>query len=732
MDDLATLNDAQKTAVLHPSGPCMVIAGAGSGKTRVITHRIAHLIEQGTAPWNILAVTFTNKAAREMRERIETLLGSSAQDLWIGTFHAMLGRVLRREAEHLDYTSQFTIYDKIDSQSLIKQILGELKLDYPPPKVMYAISQAKTKLLSPKDYAAYEQKEHTSMPIAQVYTHYASRCKAANAMDFDDLLYNAYLLFSTHPEQLNSYQDRFKHILVDEFQDTNLCQYLIVRLLSQQHKNLYVVGDDAQSIYSFRGATIANVFEFQKDYPDHTMVRLEQNYRSSQTIVESSNALMQGSKQRIPKKLWTDNATGAPILLEQNMSEEEEGRFIASYLFENKHSHQIPYEDMAVLYRTHRQSRAIEDALRRLSIPYTIYGGLAFYERKEIKDIIAYLRFIVNGNDEIAFRRIINQPKRGLGDSSVSRILAVATEHNLSIWETIQAHQQYFNTRISNLLEPFRLLVEKCKDLAEQADAYEVTKQVVEDSKLISTLDGDENEQLARKENIEELFAALHSFVNRPFDPQSENRQDLAAFLQEAALATSADNTQDDSIRLMTVHSAKGLEFRSVVVAGVEEGFFPSGMAKNTAEQEEERRLFYVALTRAKERLVISYTLSRYQYGNRDMRQISRFVKSLPKEYIKAPGLDPWANQSSASNTLQNIRRQNLKRLPNAQGQDMSYTEGIDEYQIQEGTRVLHNMFGKGTIINTSGGQSPKVRIKFDNGEEKTLLLQYAKLSVID
>ncbi|HEX6223637.1 MAG TPA: UvrD-helicase domain-containing protein, partial [Chryseolinea sp.] len=605
MNYLESLNEPQQEAVINTEGPCMLIAGAGSGKTRVLTYRIAHLISKGVDPFNIMALTFTNKAAKEMRERIEKVVGHDARNLWMGTFHSVFARILRAEARHLDYPNNFTIYDTDDSKTLIKNIIKELGLDdqaYKPSTVFNRISAAKNSLISWQDYLANaelmgDDAANLRPEIGKIYKTYALRCFKAGAMDFDDLLFNTDKLFKEHLEVLNKYQHRIQYILVDEFQDTNLCQYFIIRKLAAVRQNICVVGDDAQSIYAFRGADITNILNFERDYPDLKIIKLEQNYRSTQNIVNAANSVIKKNRAQLPKNVWTANEEGALIELIKAVSDNEEGRLIATSIFQEKMQHQLKFSDFVVLYRTNSQSRAIEEALRRMNIKYKVVGGLSFYQRKEIKDLLAYMRYSINQQDEASFRRIINLPKRGIGDSTIDKIIVAANDHDISIWEVVQKAESFIGGRAAAPIGDFVAMIKRFGIEVERKDAYDAAFEIAKGSGLLRELYEDKTvEGLSRYENVQELLNAIKEFVD---DPERQEKG-LGSFLQEVSLVTGQDEDKDkdpEKVTLMTIHMAKGLEFRNVYIVGLEEDLFPSQMMlSNRAELEEERRLFYVAI----------------------------------------------------------------------------------------------------------------------------------------
>lgn len=748
MDYLNELNESQREAVLHTEGPAMIIAGAGSGKTRVLTYRIAHLIKaHGVDPFNIMALTFTNKAAREMRNRIEPIAGTDARNLWMGTFHSVFARILRAEAHHIGYPNNFTIYDTDDAKALLKTIVKDFNLDentYKPNMLYSRISAAKNQLITWEQYLAnpelLENDRAQQRPeIGRIYQAYALRCYKSGAMDFDDILLNTHRLFSEHLEVLHKYQYRIHYILVDEFQDTNLCQYYIIRKLSNVHQNICVVGDDAQSIYAFRGATIANILNFERDYPDLKIFKLEQNYRSTQTIVEAANSVIRHNKAQIPKRIWTNNEQGSFIELIKALSDNEEARLIATSIFEEKMQHQLRYSDFAVLYRKNTQSRAFEEALRRSNIPYKIVGGLSFYQRKEIKDILAYLRFTLNHEDEAAFRRIVNLPKRGIGDATVDKIIVAAYEHGISIWEVLQNASTFLGNRAASPIESFVNLIKRCEIEVQRKNAYEAALEIAGASGLLRELHADKTDEgISRYENAQELFNAIREFVD---DAEREDKS-LNAFLQEVSLLTGQDEDKDtsDKVALMTIHMAKGLEFKYVYVAGLEENLFPSQMMLGSrADLEEERRLFYVAITRARQRLFLSYALTRYNYGRLQDCSPSRFLNEIDPAYLRTStrfkGMQsaPPPASGYAKTLINGIHRQQKSGTPQ---RTSSYTPPAnftpsDTSNLQAGMRVEHPRFGFGTVVQVDANlPDRKAKIRFDDFGEKTLLLSFAKLKI--
>ena len=648
-DYLSGLNEPQREAVTYINGPLMIIAGAGSGKTKVLTTRIAHLMANGVDAFNILALTFTNKAAAEMKERIEKILGNNeARNLYIGTFHSVFARILRGEAHRLGYPGNFTIYDTDDSRSVIKTVINELGLDdkhYKPNVVHNRISSAKNALVGPAEYATdyYIQQEdaRANRPaIAQVYAAYAARCFKNGAMDFDDLLLKMYELLKQHNEALSKYQRKFKYILIDEYQDTNAVQYQITKLLAAQHENICVVGDDAQSIYSFRGATIENILQFQKDYDDVKVVKLEQNYRSTQSILTIANEVIKNNKGQLPKELWTENETGEKIKLVRTMTDNEEGKFTADTIQEQKLRNHYFNKDFAILYRTNAQSRAFEESLRRMGIAYKIYGGISFYQRKEIKDMVAYLRVIVNPNDEEALKRIINYPARGIGKTTIEKLVIIANEQNIPMYQVVQrAAENGFKAGTLEALQNFVTMIKYFQSMLDKNNAFDVATQVGKHTNIVKELFNDKTtEGLAKYENIQELLNSIKEWTESPDNEDGEvGSKSLGSYLQQITLLTDADNDKEetDSVKLMTIHAAKGLEFACVFVAGIEETLFPNAMAINTREElEEERRLFYVAVTRAKQRLWLTYANARYRFGQLVQNEPSRFLDEMPEAFL--------------------------------------------------------------------------------------------------
>jgi DNA helicase-2/ATP-dependent DNA helicase PcrA len=774
MKYLEALNQAQREAVLHKEGPLMVIAGAGSGKTRVLTYRIAHLIGSGVDGFSILALTFTNKAAREMKNRIATLVGESeAKSLWMGTFHSVFARLLRADGHHLGFPSNFSIYDTQDSQRLISSIIKEMGLDkdvYKYKQIQQRISSFKNNLITVKAYFQNPELQEADAiarrpRIGDIYKEYVDRCFRAGAMDFDDLLLRTNELLSRFPEVLLKYQERFRYILVDEYQDTNHSQYLIVRALSDRFQNICVVGDDAQSIYSFRGANIDNMLNFQRDYDGVAVYRLEQNYRSTATIVNAANSVIAKNRDQLEKKVWTDNAVGNPIIVHRSPTDADEGRFVASTIFENKMNAQRHNHEFAVLYRTNSQSRAIEDALRKRDIPYRIYGGLSFYQRKEIKDLLAYLRLVVNPKDEEAFMRVVNFPARGIGQSTLEKIAVSANAKGMSAFEFIEDEAALSSASIGgsirNKLIQFSTMIRSFQLINNAHNAFETAEHVARKSGLIQEFKKDGTpEGVARLENLEELLNGIQDFVEGQKEID-EATGSLQEFLEDVALATDLDKAldNDDRVALMTIHLAKGLEFKQVFVVGLEEDLFPSAMSMNTrSELEEERRLFYVALTRAEEQAYLTYTINRYRWGKLIDAEPSRFIGEIDPQYVdnrvldagvsfrrfvdpslfgevdhsklrqvKPQGINPAERKKPTEEQLRSLRKLKPAKATAAVEQAMLY------HDLREGVKVSHERFGRGVVKSIVGiGAEKKAEIEFETGGIKTLLLRFAKLSVIN
>ncbi len=748
MLDLGSLNESQRNAVTHKEGPMMVLAGAGSGKTRVLTYRIAWLIENGMDPFNILALTFTNKAAREMKERIISVTGEDARNLWMGTFHSVFSRILRAEGNKVGFPSNFTIYDTDDSKSLIRSVIKGLNLDdklYKPNMVLNRISMAKNSLIGPDEYLeneslVSEDYESQRPELGRIYKEYFERCFRSQAMDFDDLLYYTHLLFSNNMDVLNKYQDRFRFVLVDEFQDTNYSQYLLTKKLASRFQNICVVGDDAQSIYAFRGADIGNILNFEKDYPDQEVFKLEQNYRSTKTIVEAANHVIANNKTQLSKEVWTDNEPGERIELVRASTDSEEGRLVSSSIFQEKMNKQLRNADFAILYRTNAQSRALEEALRKVNIPYRIYGGISFYQRKEIKDALAYMRFTINPKDEEALKRIINFPKRGIGPTTISKIIVLAEERKVSIWDIIGEAHKYFKGKIGNGIMEFASLIKHFQLESANKDAYSAAETIIKNSGLLKEYYEDKSiEGLARYENIQELLSGIREFTD---NTDSEDRS-LASFLQDIALLTDQDNDSgdDDRVTMMTIHAAKGLEFDHIFITGLEEDLFPSQMMMSSrADLEEERRLFYVAITRAKKKLVLTHAATRYRYGMLNSCEPSRFLEEIPSQFVfqnqratgfaRASSIPPaYARRKEQPKTpVTNLRP--LKKVKTSYKPPADFVPD-DPSKLAEGMKVEHPKFGFGMVgkIEVYNHQKKAV-VNFDDFGEKTLLLSFAKLKI--
>lgn len=761
MEYLNDLNDEQRKAVAHTDGAALVIASAGSGKTRVLTYRIAHLIAKGVAPHNILALTFTNKAASEMKERIATIVGDQhATGLWMGTFHSIFARILRYEAEVIGFNSSFTIYDTSDARNAVKLIIKSLQLDdsiYKPVAVYNRISAAKNNLITP---TAYQNSSHIRMRdeaakrprTAEIYAMYAQKCRKANAMDFDDLLLYTNLLFKNHPEILSKYQQRFSHILVDEYQDTNMAQYMIVKKLSELHRNVFMVGDDAQSIYSFRGAKIENILNFKKDYGEAKLFKLERNYRSTQNIVNAANSVIARNKEQLQKKAYSMNAEGEKVKILKALTDNEEGFLVVKELFRQYHEGDATYADFAILYRTNVQSRILEEALRKRNIPYKIYGGLSFYQRKEIKDMLAYLRLIANPNDEEALRRVINYPRRGIGGTTLDKITSIGISEGKSMWEvlsTVNEYQEYFNLGTTKKLNDFaRLLTNYRKQIA-TTSAFELAKDVALQTGILQEMRADKTpEGISRYDNVNELLNGIQEFSETAQEEDTEDN--LASYLENVALLTDMDKEEADNknhVSLMTVHAAKGLEFKNVFIVGLEEKLFPSDVGGELTEKnlEEERRLFYVALTRAKEHACLSFAVTRYRWGNVQQEPPSRFLFELDEQYLeedlsqltKRPvwgGQQKVATrgrfQKQSSNFSKTQPPRGLKRVVTAT--TPSDFKPDEASCFEAGMHVIHSRFGAGEILKIEGeGQNKKATVKFVNFGEKTLLLKFAKLQIV-
>lgn len=772
---ISQLNEAQQAPVLQKDGPMIIIAGAGSGKTRVLTVRISYLMSLGVDAFNILALTFTNKAAREMKKRIADIVGNNeAKNLWMGTFHSVFAKILRIEADKLGYPSNFTIYDTQDSVRLISAIVKEMQLDkdiYKPKQIYSRISSYKNSLITVKAYFNNpELQEADAMSkkprMGEIYKEYVERCFKSGAMDFDDLLLKTNELLNVFPDVLAKYQDRFKYILVDEYQDTNHSQYLIVRALSDRFQNICVVGDDAQSIYAFRGANINNILNFQKDYDNVKTYRLEQNYRSTKNIVEAANSIIDKNQTKLEKVVWTANDFGPKVKVHRSITDSEEGRFVASEIFEQKMRNQMLNGQFAVLYRTNAQSRSIEDALRKRDIPYRIYGGLSFYQRKEIKDVLCYLRLVINPKDEEALIRVINYPARGIGDTTIEKLTIAANHYKRSIFEVMENIDKIdlkLNSGTKQKLEDFVTMIKSFQIINENQDAFYLAEHITKKTGLVQELKKDGTpEGIARLENIEELLNGIKDFTEGQKEVDGA-RGALSEFLEDVALATDLDKDtgDDDRVALMTIHLAKGLEFPYVFIVGMEEDLFPSAMSLNTrSELEEERRLFYVALTRAEHQAYLTYAQSRYRWGKLTDSEPSRFIEEIKDEYLEymnpqvdtgyryKPSIDldifgdvdksklrltkPVSGTPPKNFGNEPTMSSNIRKLKPVSGSAPSANTNLFDNKLTIGNIVMHERFGKGEIINLEGvGADRKAEIKFDVGGIKKLLLRFAKLDVI-
>ncbi|MDP2424101.1 MAG: 3'-5' exonuclease [Bacteroidales bacterium] len=761
---LKDLNEAQQQAVLQADGPMMVIAGAGSGKTRVLTYKVAWLISKGIDPFHILALTFTNKAAREMKERIVQLVGADARNLWMGTFHAIFARILRIEGHRIGYPSNFTIYDTDDSKNLIKTIVKEQSLDpkvYQPNNVLGRISACKTNLITAQEYVentnlTTQDKLAARPEMGKLYLLYQQRCFKASAMDFDDLLTNTYIILRDFPDALYKYQQKFKYILVDEYQDTNHVQYQIIKSLAANNENICVVGDDAQSIYGFRGANIQNIFSFKFDYPDHKLFKLEQNYRSTQTIVKAANSIIVNNKDQIFKEIWTDNEIGNRIRVLRAPSDNAEGNLVAASIFENKMNFQLPNKAFTILYRTNSQSRAMEEALRKLNIPYRIYGGLSFYKRKEIKDLLAYFRLAINHNDEEALVRIINYPARGIGKTSLEKLTVAVGNGGNSIWEVINDSNMLHglvNSGTMLKINEFATMIKSFTVMHGSKDAYELGRHIAVSSGILRDLDEDKTpEGVNRVDNIQELLNAMREFCEKQPDLPQENGnggstfRTLTDFMLEIALLTDADTEDDDNnkVSLMTVHQAKGLEFPYVFVVGLEENLFPSFQSlASRADLEEERRLFYVAVTRAQQRLYLSYAENRYRWGDLMMCEPSRFIEEIDPKYLEMPSTAKFSRfqphspkfvpDDAARIPVSLPHLINFKPIQESARKAVADDPGFaSQGDLQTGMEVEHDRFGRGKVISLEGiGPNCKATVFFKSVGQKQLLVKFAKLKII-
>ena len=757
---LEQLNEGQREAVVYCDGPQLVIAGAGSGKTRVLTYKIAYLLQQGMDPWNILALTFTNKAAREMKERIGRLVGSErARYLQMGTFHSVFARILRAEAAALDFQSNFTIYDQSDSRSLVKSIIKEMQLDdkvYKPASVADRISMAKNHLLLPQAYAqsswATDDAQHKRPALKNIYIRYSERCKQANAMDFDDLLVYTYMLLKNHEDIRQKYIERFQYVLVDEYQDTNYAQQEIVVLLTKEHGRVCVVGDDAQSIYSFRGANIDNILDFQKQYDGARLSKLEQNYRSTQLIVQAANSLIRHNERQIPKDVFSENEHGEKLILKPAYSDKEEAIIVCNDIQRIKRKDQCHYSDFAILYRTNSQSRSFEEQMRKDGIPYRIYGGLSFYQRKEIKDVIAYYRVVSNPNDEEALRRIINYPTRGIGDTTVNKIVETANTYGVSLW-TVICQPVLFHLSLAKgtatKIEAFRQLIESWIARVDKEDAYELGHAIIMESGISKEIYGSNNpDDLSRQENLEEFLGGMQDFVEGRREEGMEEQVFLSDFLQEVALLTdldSDDGDADDKVVLMTIHSAKGLEFPTVFVVGLEENIFPSPMCTNSMrELEEERRLLYVAITRAEKHCILTCAQNRWRYGKMEYDTPSRFIKDIDSHLLQveserggiAPAVSVTRRPVSRMQNPRPVATQFMAdpkpRLVPVRQESRLPQSSVGDIGLKEGNVIEHQRFGVGKVIRIEGsGENTKATVEFKNAGTKQLLLKFAKYTII-
>ena len=765
------LNPAQRDSVLYCDGPSLVIAGAGSGKTRVLTHKIAYLISNGMDPHRIMALTFTNKAAEEMKERIDTLLGYNAsQSLWMGTFHSIFGKILRIEAEKIGFTSSYTIYDAADSQNFVKDIIKELKLDednYKYKSIAGRISACKNRLILPDSYLAnsgYMTEDRTAHrpEFGNIYKLYFQRCKKSNVMDFDDLLLYTNILFKIDPLTLAKYQERFDYFLVDEYQDTNFAQYLIVKRLSEKCRRLFVVGDDAQSIYSFRGAEIQNILNFKNDYPDYKLFKLEQNYRSTQNIVDAANSLIKKNKGQIPKQVFSENEVGEKVQINKTVSDNMEGVTVAKKIQE-LHDSGAKYSDIAVLYRTNAQSRILEESMRNLGIPYKVFGGMSFYQRKEIKDTLAYVRFSVNHNDVQSFKRIVNYPSRKIGQTTIDKVVAAAESMQVSVWDIIFTPEKYpldVNAPTRMRLKEFAVMINGFAEKIDSYDAYAFVDDMLKESGILTDLQADKTpEGEGRRENVQELLNGVKMFC----DTRRETGEPMGIinYLENVSVLTDLEEPDDgdlNRVSLMTIHSSKGLEYDNVFVTGVEENLFPGALTvMDPRDLEEERRLFYVAVTRAKKRIMLYYAENRFRFGKLTPMAPSRFLKDIDANYVDWHGLSVSPFLATFDDEFEGYTRferkqtysgptsftkfaepkpvepQQRKLVPLKKTTSAPSGEIADASLLVVGVRILHKMFGEGRIVSRLGeGENTKLVVEFDSGDTKTLLLKFAKLQILD
>lgn len=754
MHFLDELNESQRKAAEHLYGATMVIAGAGSGKTRVLTYRIAHMIENEIDPFNILALTFTNKAAREMTERIGSIVGADeAKNITMGTFHSVFSKILRFNADRIGFPNNFTIYDTQDSKSVIKDIIKGFKLDdktYKPSNVFGRISTAKNNLISPEAYCQNEEikledQQARRPEMGRIYMSYMNRCQKSGAMDFDDLLYYTNVLMRDFPEVLHYYQHKFKYILVDEYQDTNYAQYLIIKKLAAAYENICVVGDDAQSIYSFRGANIENILNFRKDYPDFTLYKLEQNYRSTKNIVEAANSIIKKNKDQIHKSVWTENQNGNKIKVVRTPTDNEEGRSVASFIHQKQGKSDCSYNDFAVLYRTNRQSRSFEEALRKLNIPYKVYGGLSFYQRKEIKDLLAYFRLAANPNDEEALKRVINYPKRAIGKTSIEKLIVAANNYTTSMWEVICDFHKYpvdINNGTKSRISEFATMIKSFQSEINTKDAFSLAERIARSSGIMKELIDSKDkgpEEVERFQNVEELLSGIQEFSN---SGDEDNPNTLADFMLEVALLTDADQEKPEEknhVSLMTIHSSKGLEFPNVYLVGMEENLFPSQMSLHSrSDLEEERRLFYVAVTRAMESCTLSYAVSRFLWGQSISCEPSRFIDEIDPNYLEFSSKAKSMNRGLSMKGFEGARTGGLNKMTNPSLRTLKEvtrqkSSSPNEQDIKVGYNVEHKTFGKGKVTHIEGsGADQKATIFFPHHGSKTILLRFANLEILN
>lgn len=737
---LSELNDVQRLAVEQTEGPVMIVAGAGSGKTRVLTYRVVHLIKNGVDPFHILALTFTNKAAREMRKRVEKIVGNEAKNLWMGTFHSIFARILRYEAEKINYPNNFTIYDSEDSKSLIKTIIKDEGINpdvYKPGGVLSQISLAKNNFVSVQQYQNNPEIQANDIAngkpkMGLLYELYVKRCFKAGAMDFDDLLLKTYQLFQDNPDVLNKYQQKFHYVMVDEYQDTNHIQYLIIRKLAAANRNICVVGDDAQSIYAFRGANIKNILNFEKDYPELKVYKLEQNYRSTKNIVDAASDVIKKNKFQLDKQIWTENEPGQKIKVFRAQTDNEEGSLVSQSIFEEKMREHNANSDFAILYRTNYQSRAFEESLRRLNLPYRIIGGVSFYQRKEIKDLLCYFRLAINPRDEEAFKRVINYPARGIGDTTVNKVLLISREEGLSLWDVVQTPELFgFDSRVRKALGDWSDMIRLFQAETNTKNAYDAAMEIAKRSTILKHLHEDKTiEGVNRYENVQELLGAIKEFTDRP-DVEDKH---LAVFMQDVALLTDADEKDDseDKITLMTIHQAKGLEYPYIYIVGLEENLFPSQMSMQSREDlEEERRLFYVGITRARQKLFLSFAMQRFRWGSMVHSEASRFIDEINPKFLD------YQVKTRAPETEKPMAYTSPKPLrpspPPPTYQPASDFMPEDVSGIQEGMKVEHNRFGIGKVMQVEGkGDEKKATIFFKDIGEKQILVKYAKMKILN